>query len=138
MRTRRFFCAALALRSLVLLGPLSAVTGAFLLPDTASLIDLPVTGTRHAEAQASPVIVGWVTAYGLTREHGLPAARYRVNGDDFWLYEMRTTTDLENVQRLKRGDVDLPGPAMGPVSMDRVSVLRFDGETRLLKAIYLR
>jgi hypothetical protein len=137
MRTPQSFFAAMALRSLALLGPLCVVTGAFLLPGTASLIGLPVIG-RHAEAQASPVAVGWVTAYGLTREHGLPAARYRVNGDDFWLYEMRTATDLENVQRLKRGDVDLPAPATGPVTMDRVSVLRFDGETRLLKAIYLR
>ncbi len=138
MKAGRSYWVALALRTLVLLAPLGIACGGFVLFDIGHLLDLPVAKARRAEADGAPIVVGWVTSYALTRHHGLPTAQYRVNGDDFWFYELRTATDLQNAERLRRGDVELPSPARGPVAMEHISVLRFDGESRLLKAIHLR
>ena len=100
--------------------------------------DLPLPGARRAEADNPPVTVGLDTAFGVTRVVGLPPRLFRVGRDQFWVYEVRTAADEANVKRLARGETDLERSATGPVTLDRVSVLRFDGESKLLKALYLR
>jgi hypothetical protein len=63
---------------------------------------------------------------------------YRIGGDIFWLYEIRSKTDLDNAARIQRGDPELGPSVPGPVPLASVSVLRFDADTRVLKGIYLR
>ena len=115
-----------------MLTPLAVVAGALLLPTGSWLGDVP------AEADAPPLVAGRVTSYGLTRVHGLPARVYRLGGDVYWLYQVRTKADLDNAERMQRGDQELGPSVAGPVALSSVSVLRFDGDTRVLKGMYLR
>jgi len=124
------------MRGLFLLAPLGLATGTLLVPTGSWLGDASVPGA--AEADAPPLVVGRVTSYGLTRIHGLPARVYRVGGDVLWLYQIRTKADIDNAERIQRGDPELGPSVQGPVPLARVSVLRFDGETRVLKGMYLR
>src|SRR5688572_13199594 len=130
------YLVGLTIRGLLLLAPLALATGAILLPAGSWLIDVSASGA--AEADAPPLVAGRVTSYGLTRVHGLPAHVYRAGGDVFWLYSIRTKTDLDNAERMQRGDTALGPSVSGPVALSRVSVLRFDGDTRVLKGMYLR
>jgi hypothetical protein len=129
------YLVGLTLRGLMLLAPLAVVTGA-VLPLGSWFGDLFASGA--AEADAPPLVAGSVTAYGLSRVHGLPARVYRVGGDVFWLYSLRTKADLDNAERMQRGDTQLGPSVSGPVALARVSVLRFDADTRVLKGMYLR
>ena len=131
----RAYMVGVVMRGLLLLAPLGVATGTLLVPvGSWWLGDVP----GAAEADASPLVAGRVTAYGLSRIHGLPARVYQVGGDVFWLYEIRTKTDLDNAERMQRGDRELGPSVSGPVPLARVSVLRFDGDTRVLKGMYLR
>ena len=126
----------LTIRGLLLLAPLALATATVLLPSGWWLGGMFAQGA--AEADAPPLVAGRVTSYGLSRAHGLPARVYRVGGDLFWLYTIRTKADLDNAERMQRGDTQLGPSVSGPVPLDRVSVLRFDAETRVLKGMYLR
>lgn len=128
----RAYLIGLTIRGLFLLTPLAVVAGALLLPTGSWLGDVP------AEADAPPLVAGRVTSYGLTRVHGLPARVYRLGGDVYWLYQVRTKADLDNAERMQRGDPELGPSVAGPVALSSVSVLRFDGDTRVLKGMYLR
>ena len=124
----------LTIRGLFLLTPLALAAGALLIPTGSWFGDVP----GAAEADAPPLVVGRVTSYGLTRVHGLPARVYRLGGDVYWLYQIRTKADLDNAERMQRGDPELGPSVAGPVALSTVSVLRFDGDTRVLKGMYLR
>ena len=131
----RAYLIGVVMRGLILLAPLGVATGTLLFPFGSWWLG-NVPGA--AEADAPPLVAGRVTAYGLSRIHGLPARVYQVGGDVFWLYEIRTKTDLDNAERMQRGNHELGPSVPGPVPLARVSVLRFDGETRVLKGLYLR
>ena len=127
------------LRGAGFLIPLVLAVLVILAPATFGLFgDLPLPGARRAEADNPPLTVGLDTSFGITRVVGLPLRSFRVGGDEFWVYEVRTAADETNVKRLTRGETDLERSATGPVTLDRVSVLRFGGESNLLKALYLR
>ena len=130
----RAYLIGLTIRGLFLLAPLALATGTLLFPIGSWLGD--VRGA--AEADAPPLVAGRVTSYGLTRVHGLPARVYRLGGDVYWLYQLRTRADLDNAERMQRGNPELGPSVAGPVALSRVSVLRFDGDTRVLKGMYLR
>ena len=124
-------------RGVVFIAPL--VLALIMVPATFWLLgDIPLPGVQRAEADRPPLTVGLDTAFGVTRVFGLPARTYRAQGNQLWVYEVRTEADQINVKRIARGEVDLDHPATGPVTLDRISVLRFDGESKLLTAIYLR
>jgi hypothetical protein len=130
----RAYLIGLTIRGLFLLTPLALAAGALLVPVGSWLGDAP----GAAEADAPPLVVGRVTSYGLTRVHGLPARVYRLGGDVYWLYQIRTKADLDNAERMQRGNPELGPSVAGPVPLSNVSVLRFDGDTRVLKGMYLR
>jgi hypothetical protein len=130
---------AVWLRRAGFVAPLALGIAVITAPATFGLLDhLPLPGVRPAEADNPPLMVGLDTAFGVTRVFGMPIRTYRVRGDQLWLYELRSETDHANLRRIARGEVDLDHPATGPVPLDRVSVLRFDGESKRLKALYLR
>ena len=131
----RAYLIGLTIRGLTLLAPLGVLMLA-VLASPGWFGDVSRPGI--AEADAPPLVAGRVTSYGLTRVHGLPARVYQVGGDLFWLYEIRSKTDLDNAARIQRGNTELGPSVLGPVPMASVSVLRFDTETRVLKAMYLR
>lgn len=133
------FSLGIWLRRAVFLSPL-ALAGLFILaPASFGLLGtLPLPGAGLAEADNPPVTVGLDTGFGITRVAGLPRKVFSVGGDQFWIYEVRTAADEVNFKRLLRGETDLERSATGTVTLDRVSVLRFDGESKQLKAVYLR
>ena len=126
------------LRGITLLAPLALASMFILAVGSFGLFGGLLPGTRVAEADNAPVTVGLDTAFGITRVAGLPLRRFSVGADQFWVYQVRTAADETNIKRLTRGETDLGRSATGTVTLDRVSVLRFDGESKLLKALYLR
>ncbi|MBI2525473.1 MAG: hypothetical protein HYY95_06205 [Candidatus Rokubacteria bacterium] len=127
------------LRGVVFLSPLALAAFFILAPAGFGLSGgLMLPGARVAEADNPPVTVGLDTAFGITRVVGLPLRTFSVGGDQFWVYQVRAAADEANVKRLTRAETDLERSATGTVTLDRVSVLRFDGTSKLLKAVYLR
>ncbi len=121
------------------LGPVVLVIALIVVPATFGFLgDLPIPGLSRAEADDPPLTVGLDTAFGVTRAFGLPLRTYSIQGDQLWVYEVKTEADRINVKRIERGEADLERAATEPVPMERISVLRFDRESKLLKAIYLR
>ena len=136
MAQGRSYLAGLTIRGLTLLAPLGVLMVAVLAAPGWWFGDMSTPGI--AEADAPRLVAGRVTSYGLTRVHGLPARVYRIGSDIFWLYDIRSKTDLDNAARIQRGDTELGRSVPGPVPLTSVSVLRFDADTRVLKAMYLR
>lgn len=133
------FSIGIWLRGVALIAPL-ALTGLFILAPASFGITggLMLPGAGVAEADDPPITVGLDTAFGITRAVGLPLRTFSVGGDQFWVYKVRTSADETNLKRLVRGETDLERSATGTVTFDQISVLRFDGESKLLKAVYLR
>jgi hypothetical protein len=126
----------LILRGLALLAPLAA--GVVAVVQSLGPLELPLARTKPSEAATCPLTVGLDTEYGVARIHGLPIRSYELDGDHFWVYPFHTHTDIVNLERLGRGEADLENPTTQPTLMKQVSALRFDGQSRMLKRIYLR
>jgi len=117
------------------LATLTTVLAMFLV----SLAGLPATppGPGVTGASGRPVVVpGRTTGREVFALLGRPARRLVVAGDAFWVYESRTLADLENLADLGQGLLATRNVSESPARMDEVGMLRFDGATGRLKAVY--